>query len=62
MSTVVRQKLKRLGRRRAAHEQRGDALMREIRAALVEAEGVVPRTEAAALLGVHRTTLYRVYR
>jgi transcriptional regulator of acetoin/glycerol metabolism len=33
----------------------------EISDALRDAEGLIPRAEAARLIGVHRTTLYRVY-
>lgn len=57
----IRAELRSLGRRRKRHEVGGDALAADIRRALGRIEGHLTRTEAASLLGVHRTTLYRVY-
>lgn len=58
----IRAQLRALGRRRAQQEQRDIELSSEIRDALARAEGHVSKAEAADLLGLHRTTLYRVYR
>lgn len=63
MATVsVRQKLDRIGKRRAAQEAREEKLAVDTEKVLAEArkEGV-PVTEAAKRTGLHRTTLYRVY-
>jgi transcriptional regulator of acetoin/glycerol metabolism len=57
-----RLKLAELGRRRREHDANGVELSDDIRKALVEAKGVVTLAEAAELLGVHRTTIYRVYK
>lgn len=51
-----------LGKRRTKHDAEGVELAKEIREALEQTEGVIPLTEAADLLGIHRTTLYRVYK
>lgn len=51
-----------LGERRRRHDAEGVKLAQEIREALEATDGVVPLTEAADLLGIHRTTLYRVYK
>lgn len=63
MATVsVRQKLDRIGKRRAAHQAREDKLAEDTEKVLAEAvEEGVPVTEAAKRTGLHRTTLYRVY-
>lgn len=59
---AARRRLADLGARRRAHDEAGAALAKEIRRALVATDGVIPLTEAAELLDIHRTTLYRVYR
>lgn len=58
----IRAELRALGRRRAQQVERDAELSTQIRDALARAEGQITRTEAADLLGLHRTTLYRVYR
>jgi len=59
----VREELRALGERRAQRDKDDEKLTKEINAALAKIERAgVPKTEAADLLGVHRTTLYRVYR
>lgn len=58
----IRDELGALGRRRAQHDAEDEQLSREIREALEKADGQVSMTEAATLLGIHRTTLYRVYK
>lgn len=58
----IRIELRALGKRREAQEQRDNELGAAIRDALARAEGKVSKAEAADLLGLHRTTLYRVYR
>lgn len=57
----VREELRLLGERRARHDEDTVSLAADITAALVRAQGVVSRAEAARLIGIHRTTLYRVY-
>jgi hypothetical protein len=62
--TDLRQRLTELGERRQKHEDEDAELAGEIREALglVESSGgEVSKTEAARLLKMHRTTLYRVY-
>lgn len=53
--------LRRLGERRQRHLKAGEELAEEIRQALTATEGQVNRTEAASLLGVDRTLLYKTY-
>jgi transcriptional regulator of acetoin/glycerol metabolism len=53
--------LRRLGERRQRHLEAGEELAEEIRQALAATEGQVSRTEAASLLGVDRTLLYKTY-
>lgn len=60
-STDIRARLKELGERRKRNEAEDSAITEEIKSALADAEGEVSRTEAADLLQIHRTTLYRVY-
>lgn len=57
----IREELRQLGERRARHDEDSASLAADITAALIRAQGVVPRAEAARLIGIHRTTLYRVY-
>jgi transcriptional regulator of acetoin/glycerol metabolism len=58
---AIRERLAELGERRAAHDAEDEELSREIKKALKDARGKVSKTEAADLLRIHRTTLYRVY-
>lgn len=57
----ARAKLKALGERRAELNCDEEKLMKEVEEVLGAAYGVVTVTEAANLLGMHRTTVYRVY-
>lgn len=60
----LRAQLTELGQRRQRHEDEDAELAGEIRQALAAvegSEGAVSKTEAARLLKMHRTTLYRVY-
>jgi transcriptional regulator of acetoin/glycerol metabolism len=57
----VQAELDALGERRKQHEEASEALTRDINSALARARGVISRAEAAKRLGLHRTTLYRVY-
>lgn len=57
----IREELRQLGERRSQHEGDGTSLAADIADALMRAEGVVSRAESARLIGIHRTTLYRVY-
>lgn len=58
---ALRTRLSELGERRVAADREDAELAREIKSALRDARGVVSKTEAADLLRIHRTTLYRVY-
>jgi DNA-binding phage protein len=58
----IRAELDALGQRREALDTEDEALMDEVREVLARAEGVVPVTEAADRLKMHRTTIYRVYK
>lgn len=66
MATVsaeaIRKELDALGARREALNDDEGVLMDEVREVLSRAEGVVPITEAADRLKMHRTTIYRVYK
>lgn len=53
--------LRRLGERRKRHEQEGRELADAIRLALQFTEGEVDRSEAARLLGLDRSAMYRTY-
>lgn len=57
----IRERLAALGVRRQHQEDQDAELATEIRVALADADGQVSKTEAAKLLKMHRTTLYRVY-
>lgn len=60
-ASEVRELLKRLGKRRVKLQKDEEELSDEVRAALESAYGVVSVAEAARLLHLHRTTVYRVY-
>lgn len=60
-SGEIREKLRTLGERRKQMKADEDELSTEVEEALREAYGHVSVTEAADLLGMHRTTIYRVY-
>lgn len=60
-SGEIREKLRLLGERRKQIEADEGELSTEVEEALREAYGHVSVTEAAQLLGMHRTTVYRVY-
>jgi transcriptional regulator of acetoin/glycerol metabolism len=59
--TDIRARLAELGERRQQMEDQDAELAAEIREALAAAKGHVSTTEAATLLKMHRTTIYRVY-
>jgi DNA invertase Pin-like site-specific DNA recombinase len=54
-------KLSKLGERRAKIAQEQDQLADDIRQAIIDCDPYVNRSYAAALLGIERSTLYRVY-
>jgi DNA invertase Pin-like site-specific DNA recombinase len=58
----IRRRLDSLGRRRARIDADEAKLMAETEELLREARGIVPVSEAAKRLRIHRTTVYRVYR
>lgn len=58
----IRARLKRLGARRERQMEHETALATEVEDALREAYGVISVAEAARILKLHRTTVYRVYR
>lgn len=51
-----------LGKRRKRHNQDKGRLADETTRAVKLAEGRIPTTELADLIGLERTTIYRVYR
>lgn len=58
----IRDELKALGDLRKAQRKADKKVTKDIKAALRKAKRAgVTKSEAARLLGVHRTTLYRVY-
>lgn len=59
---AIRAKLDDLGLRREARDAGDRKLAEEIREAVAEAKGLIPATEQADRLRIHRTTFYRVYR
>lgn len=60
-SSDIRDELAALGARRAKLDEDEGKLADEVRKALDSAYGKVPVAEAARLLRMHRTTVYRVY-
>lgn len=61
-SPDLRETLAALGQRREERDQEDEELAREIKDALLKAfDAGISKSEAARLLKVHRTTLYRVY-
>lgn len=62
MDADLRAELRALGRRRKSLTKQDAELAVQISDALARAEGEISKAEAADLLGLHRTTLYRVYR
>jgi transcriptional regulator of acetoin/glycerol metabolism len=60
-SDELRAELARLGARRKRLETAQDTLADDVRDALGRAYGKVSVAEAARLLNLHRTTVYRVY-
>lgn len=59
---LIRSILAELGRRRIKLRGGEDALAEETKKAIKRAIGVLPMTEVAELVGLDRTTLYKVYR
>lgn len=60
-ASEIRAELAKLGRRRVKLHRDEEELSDDVRDALERAYGTVPVAEAARLLGLHRTTVYRVY-
>jgi DNA invertase Pin-like site-specific DNA recombinase len=60
-SDELRAELKRLGTRRKRLEADQDKLAGEVRDVLGRSYGQISVAEAARLLNIHRTTVYRVY-
>jgi DNA-binding phage protein len=58
----IRHELDALGKKRDQLDGDEQELMEEVREVLARAKGVVPITEAADRLHMHRTTIYRVYK
>jgi ActR/RegA family two-component response regulator len=58
---ALRARLDDLGRKRSELTEDEMQLSEEITSVLRDAKGVIPKSEAARRLGLHRTTLYRVY-
>jgi transcriptional regulator of acetoin/glycerol metabolism len=54
-------RLSKLGERRARLQEEQERLADEIRQTLLDTEGEVSKVDAAKLLGIAYTTLYRVY-
>lgn len=57
----IRTELAALGERREAQDASDAQLAKEVERTLRRAYGKVPVAEAARLLRMHRTTVYRVY-
>lgn len=60
-ASEIRARLKKLGARRVKQQADDERLAADVQEALDAAYGKVPVAEAARLLGLHRTTVYRVY-
>jgi transcriptional regulator of acetoin/glycerol metabolism len=60
-TTDIRAELVKLGKRREKLDKDSDHLADEVTKALRRAYGKIPVAEAARLLNIHRTTVYRVY-
>lgn len=58
----IRQELADLGQRRSELDSQDEALMKDVKRVLRRAYGRISVTEAAKLLRMHRTTVYRVYK
>lgn len=58
---ALRERLSIYGQLRAAQKSDEETLMGEVEVELAQAYGIIPVSEAANLLGMHRTTVYRVY-
>lgn len=57
----IRDELRDLGERRKNQEEDAAVLANDVEKALKKAYGRLSVSEAARLLGMHRTTVYRVY-
>jgi hypothetical protein len=57
----ARNKLRAVGRRRKRLKAQAADLAKATEEALTAARGIVPTTEAAGLVGLHRTTVYEQY-
>lgn len=60
-SPDIREELKALGERRKQNSADEEAIAKDVERTLKRAYGKVTVSEAAKLLGIHRTTVYRVY-
>jgi hypothetical protein len=58
---AIRAELDALGERREALNLSEEALMAEVENVVGRAYGIIPVTECARRLKMHRTTVYRVY-
>lgn len=58
---AIKAELRELGKRRQSLDKDEATLAAEVERALRRAYGKISVTEAADLLGMHRTTVYRVY-
>lgn len=61
MASDIREELRALGERRKVVAKDESKLASDVERVLRRAYGKVPVSEAADLLGIHRTTVYRVY-
>lgn len=58
---TIREELRELGKQRKLQAKEDGKLATKIRNAVQKADGKITVTEQADLLGMERTTLYRVY-